>query len=77
MFKSIRIEQNLLKTDQSHDARNNNQNICFLNERIRFNLYCRFNEASIKLQIFINNYLRKNIAYTSETLVCQAQDHTL
>ena len=29
------------------------QNIWFLNERIRFNLYCRFNECGIKLQILI------------------------
>ena len=46
----------------------NDQNILFLNERLPFNLHCRFNECGIKLQILINN-LR-----ISETLVCQTQN---
>ena len=32
------------------------QNIVFLNERIPFNLHCRFNECGIKLLILINNW---------------------
>ena len=40
------------------------------------NLLCRFNEGVIKIQILINNPLRKKSreCATSENLVCQAQD---
>ena len=45
------------------------ENIWFLNERIRFNLHCRLNECGIKLKIRIMN---NSCEYTtSETLVCQ------
>ena len=64
VVKSIKIEQNLLWNGQSHDAKTNDQNILFLNERIPFNLKCRFNDCSIKLQILINNYLPINLVNT-------------
>ena len=57
LVKSIKIEQNLLKNGQSHDAKKQPiKTFCF-SERISFNLHCRFNECGIKLLILINNYL--------------------
>ena len=46
-------------TPKTHD-----QNSLYLNERIPFNLHCRFNECGIKLQILINNYLWINLVST-------------
>ena len=49
------------------------QNILFLNERIRFNLHCRFNKCCIKLQILINNYLWLNLVGTRYLRPCYAK----
>ena len=40
------------------------QNILFLNDRISFNVHCRFNECGIKLLILIYNYLLINLEST-------------
>ena len=53
-----------LKMVKAMTPKTNDQNILFLNERIPFNLHCRFNECGIKLLILINNYLWINLVST-------------
>ena len=58
-IKSIQIEQSLLKIMKTMTPKSADQNICFLNERIHFNLLCKFNGDGFKIQILINKHVRK------------------
>ena len=60
----LKLSKICFKMIKAITPKTTDQNICFLNERIRFNLYCRFNECGIKLQILINNYLWIHLAST-------------
>ena len=73
IIKSIKIEQNLLKMINFMTPKTTDQNIWFLNERIRFNLLCKFTEGGIKLQILINNYLWRNLVTTRHLRPCLAK----
>ena len=52
----LQLSKICLKMVKDMTSKAIDQNILFLNERIPFNLHCRFNECGIKLLILINNY---------------------
>ena len=72
-LKVFKLSKICLKMIRAMTPKTTAQNICFLKERIRFNLQCwfndlqcrfndlqcRFNEGGIKIQILINTHLRK------------------
>ena len=51
LFKSSKI---CFKMTKNMTPKTTEQNICFLNERIHFNLQCRFNEGGIKIQVLFS-----------------------
>ena len=64
MVQSIKIRKNLIKMVKDMTPKTTDQNILFFNERIPFNLHCRFNKCGVKLLILINNYLSINLVST-------------
>ena len=56
-LKVLNLSKIWLKMVKAMTPKTTDQNILFLNERIPFNLHCRFKECGIKLLILINNYL--------------------
>ena len=53
-LKVLQLSKICLNMVKAMTPKTTDQNILFLNERIPFNLYCRFNECGIKLLILIN-----------------------
>ena len=47
-LKVLKLSKICLKMVKAMTSKTNDQNILFLNERIQFNLHCRFNECGIK-----------------------------
>ena len=70
-LKVLKLSKICLKMVKAMTQKITDQKISFPNERIPFNLHCRFNECAIKLLILINNPCEYT---TAETLVCQTQD---
>ena len=64
MVKSIKIEQNLLKNGQIHDAKNNRSEHFVSQWTDIIHSHCRFNEGGIKLLFLINNYIWINLVST-------------
>ena len=63
-LKVLKLRKICFKMVEVMTPKTTDQNILFLNERIPFNLHCRFNECGIKLLIFINDYLWINLVST-------------
>ena len=63
-LKVSKLSKICLQMIKAMTPKTTDQNIWFLNELIRTNLHCRFNECGIKLQILNNNYFWINLVST-------------